>query len=231
RGARAPEGRRRRPPHRCRPGRHGRARRLHRRGPPRGRRLDRRNRRGDRDRPARRRLRRQPRRHRPGGGPAARDPAPPPRLRPRQGRARDGARARRRRPHRSARVVVDVLIAGIVAMVISIVAGPRFINFLRLREYGQPIRAEGPAAHAVKQGTPTMGGLLILFSAAIPYLILSNYSTPALTVCFCAVGCGLIGFLDDFIKVTHRRSLGLNGRWKLLGLALITAVVAWVAYH
>jgi phospho-N-acetylmuramoyl-pentapeptide-transferase len=127
--------------------------------------------------------------------------------------------------------VVDVLIAGIVAMVISIVAGPRFINFLRLREYGQPIREEGPALHVEKQGTPTMGGLLILFSAAVPYLILSNYSTPALTVCFCAVGCGAIGFLDDYIKVTHRRSLGLNGRWKLLGLALITLVVAWVAYH
>jgi phospho-N-acetylmuramoyl-pentapeptide-transferase len=127
--------------------------------------------------------------------------------------------------------MVDVLIAGIVAMVISIVAGPRFINFLRLREYGQPIREEGPARHVEKQGTPTMGGLLILFSAAVPYLILSNYSTPALTVCFCAVGCGAIGFLDDYIKVTHQRSLGLNGRWKLLGLAAITAVVGWVAYH
>jgi phospho-N-acetylmuramoyl-pentapeptide-transferase len=127
--------------------------------------------------------------------------------------------------------MVDVLIAGIVAMVISIVAGPRFINFLRLREYGQPIREEGPARHVEKQGTPTMGGLLILFSAAVPYLILANYSTPALTVCFCAVGCGAIGFLDDYVKVTHKRSLGLNGRWKLLGLALITAVVAWVAYH
>jgi phospho-N-acetylmuramoyl-pentapeptide-transferase len=127
--------------------------------------------------------------------------------------------------------MVDVLIAGIVAMVISIVAGPRFINFLRLREYGQPIREEGPARHVEKQGTPTMGGLLILFSAAVPYLILSNYSAPALTVCFCAVGCGAIGFLDDYIKVTHRRSLGLNGRWKLLGLAAITAVVGWVAYH
>jgi phospho-N-acetylmuramoyl-pentapeptide-transferase len=127
--------------------------------------------------------------------------------------------------------MVDVLIAGIVAMVISIVAGPRFINFLRLREYGQPIRAEGPARHVEKQGTPTMGGLLILFSATVPYLILSNYSTPALTVCFCAAGCGAIGFLDDYIKLTHRRSLGLNGRWKLLLLLLITGVVAWVAYH
>jgi phospho-N-acetylmuramoyl-pentapeptide-transferase len=127
--------------------------------------------------------------------------------------------------------VVTVLVAAIVAMVISIVAGPRFIRFLRLKEYGQPIREEGPAAHVLKQGTPTMGGLLILFSAAVPYLILSNYSTPALTVCFCAVGCGAIGFLDDYIKVTHQRSLGLNGRWKLLLLLGITAVVGWVAYH
>jgi phospho-N-acetylmuramoyl-pentapeptide-transferase len=127
--------------------------------------------------------------------------------------------------------MVDVLIAGIVAMVISIVAGPRFITFLRLREYGQPIRAEGPARHVEKQGTPTMGGLLILFSAAVPYLILSNYSTPALTVCFCTVGCGAIGFIDDYIKVTHQRSLGLSGRWKLLLLLLITGVVAYVAYH
>ncbi len=127
--------------------------------------------------------------------------------------------------------MVDVLIAGIVAMVISIVAGPRFIAFLRLRGYGQHIREEGPATHVTKQGTPTMGGLLIVFSAAVPYLILSNYSTPALTVLFCAVGCGAIGFLDDYIKVTHQRSLGLNGRWKLLLLLVITAVVAWVAYH
>ena len=125
--------------------------------------------------------------------------------------------------------MVDVLIATIVAMVISIVAGPRFISFLRLREYGQQVRAEGPAGHVVKQGTPTMGGLLILFSAAVPYLILSNYSTPALTVFFCMVGCGTVGFLDDFVKLTHRRSLGLNGRWKLLLLALITGGVAYAA--
>ena len=127
--------------------------------------------------------------------------------------------------------MVTVLIAAIVAMVISIVAGPRFIRFLRLREYGQQIREEGPAGHVAKQGTPTMGGLLIIFAASAPFLILTNYSTPGLTVLFCMVGCGSIGFLDDYIKLTHRRSLGLNGRWKLLLLLVITGVVAWVAYH
>jgi phospho-N-acetylmuramoyl-pentapeptide-transferase len=127
--------------------------------------------------------------------------------------------------------MVDVLIAAIVAMVISIASGPRFIRFLRSREVGQQIRAEGPAGHMTKQGTPTMGGLLVVFSATVPYLILSNYSTPALTVFFCTMGCAAIGFLDDFIKLTHRRSLGLSGRWKLLLLALVTAVVGWVAHH
>ena len=73
--------------------------------------------------------------------------------------------------------MVDVLIAGIVAMVISIAAGPRFIRFLRLREYGQPIREEGPAGHFVKQGTPTMGGLLILSTALVAYLALEG-TTP-----------------------------------------------------
>lgn len=116
-------------------------------------------------------------------------------------------------------------------MVISIAAGPRFIRFLRVREYGQHIRKEGPAEHAAKQGTPTMGGLLFVFAMGVPYLILSNYSTPALTVFAVTIGCAAIGFLDDFVKLTHRRSLGLSGRWKLLLLAAITGVVAWVAYH
>jgi len=127
--------------------------------------------------------------------------------------------------------VTHVLFAGVLATLLCIVTGSQFIGFLRARSFGQNIREEGPAGHKVKQGTPTMGGLLILFSAVVPYLILSNYSTPALTVVFCMVGCGLIGFLDDFIKVTHQRSLGLNGRWKLLLLLLITVVVGWVAYH
>ena len=78
-----------------------------------------------------------------------------------------------------------VLIAGLIAMVISIVVGPRFIEFLRRNELGQQIREEGPAGHVVKQGTPTMGGLLILLCAPLPFLALSKYTPPALTVLFC----------------------------------------------
>ena len=127
--------------------------------------------------------------------------------------------------------MVHVLIAGILAMVISIAAGPRFIDFLRSKEYGQHIREEGPARHVVKQGTPTMGGLLMIVATAIAFLALSSYTTRALTVFFVTLGCAGIGFLDDLSKLRNRRSLGLPGRWKLLLLAAITAVVGYVTNH
>src|SRR5207244_3266603 len=116
-------------------------------------------------------------------------------------------------------------------MVLSIVAGPKFIEFLRRNEMGQPIREEGPEHHVIKQGTPVMGGLLTLLTATVAFLAVSKYTVPALAVLFVTLACGAIGFLDDFIKLTHRRSLGLNGRWKLLLLALITVGVAYAARH
>ena len=120
-----------------------------------------------------------------------------------------------------------VLAAGIIAMAISILAGPKFIEFLRRNEFGQHIREELPAEHHLKQGTPTMGGLLILFSMLVPFLILSKYTQAGLTVLFVTLACAGIGFADDWFKIRHRRSLGLNGRWKLLLLAGITLVVGW----
>jgi len=127
--------------------------------------------------------------------------------------------------------VIRVLAAGVVAMVLSLIVGPRFISFLRKNEFGQHIREEGPEAHRAKQGTPTMGGLLILVVAAAVFLSMSKYKVPALTVLFVTLGCGAIGFLDDFIKLRHRRSLGLRGRWKMLLLALITVGVVFAARH
>jgi phospho-N-acetylmuramoyl-pentapeptide-transferase len=127
--------------------------------------------------------------------------------------------------------MVRVLIAAILAMVLSIGLGPKFIEFLRRKEYGQQIREEGPQHHVAKQGTPTMGGLLTMLVATAAFLAVSKYKATGLTVLFAAVGCGLIGFLDDFIKLTHRRSLGLSGRWKMLLLALVTLGVALAARH
>ena len=126
--------------------------------------------------------------------------------------------------------MVRVLIAGLIAMVVSVVIGPKFIEFLRRNELGQPIREDGPAGHVVKQGTPVMGGLLIILCATLPFVALSRFTLPALTVLFLTVSCAAIGFLDDFIKLRHRRSLGLQGRWKLLLLAAITVVVGFAVH-
>jgi phospho-N-acetylmuramoyl-pentapeptide-transferase len=123
--------------------------------------------------------------------------------------------------------MVRVLTAGLIAMLISIVIGPKFIAFLRRHNLGQPIREEGPAGHVVKQGTPVMGGLLILLSAVVPFLALSYYTVSALTVLFVTLACAAIGFTDDFLKLRRRRSLGLPGRWKMAGLLLTTAGTAW----
>jgi phospho-N-acetylmuramoyl-pentapeptide-transferase len=127
--------------------------------------------------------------------------------------------------------LIRVLAAGVIAMVLSLIIGPRFITFLRRNEFGQHIREEGPETHRVKQGTPTMGGLLMLVVATIAFLSMSKYKVPALTVLFVTLGCGAVGFLDDFMKLSNRRSLGLRGRWKMLLLALITVGVVFAARH
>jgi phospho-N-acetylmuramoyl-pentapeptide-transferase len=127
--------------------------------------------------------------------------------------------------------MVRVIIAGLVAMLLSLAIGPRFIAFLRRKEIGQFIREELPTGHVTKQGTPIMGGLLMLAAATVAYAIVGKYTVPALTVLFTTLGCGAVGFLDDFIKLRHRRSLGLSGRWKLVLLALITVGVGIAADH
>ncbi len=122
--------------------------------------------------------------------------------------------------------MVPVLIAGLLAMVAAVVIGPRFIEVLRTRNLGQQIRAEGPATHVVKQGTPTMGGLLIIASAVLPFLALSQYTAEGLTVLFITLGCAAIGFTDDYLKLRRRHSLGLPGRWKMILLVAVTVGAA-----
>ena len=102
--------------------------------------------------------------------------------------------------------MVRVLVAALVAMIVSLAAGPKFIEFLRRNEFGQHIREELPADHQLKHGTPTMGGLLIVFSMLVPFLILSKYTQAGLTVLIVTLACGAIGFADDWFKVRHRRS-------------------------
>jgi phospho-N-acetylmuramoyl-pentapeptide-transferase len=124
-----------------------------------------------------------------------------------------------------------VLVAALVALIISLLAGPIFIDFLRQRALGQQIREEGPEHHSAKQGTPTMGGVLIVVAATVAFLATSARTLPALTIFGTMLACGAIGFLDDLIKLRHRRSLGLSGRLKMVFLIGIAAAVGVAAHH
>ncbi len=125
----------------------------------------------------------------------------------------------------------EILIAGMGTMLSCIFLGPKFIEYLRVREFGQQIREEGPEEHHEKAGTPTMGGLLIVTAVAIPYLVLSDRSTASLAVFGVAIGCALIGFADDYLKITRRRSLGLSARYKLFFQLLLALGLWYVAHH
>jgi phospho-N-acetylmuramoyl-pentapeptide-transferase len=124
-----------------------------------------------------------------------------------------------------------VLIAAISAATLLMFLGPKFIAWLRANEVGQFVRPPGmiPAGHAEKQGTPTMGGLLILVATTLPFVILSSRSTEAMLVLFTTIACGAIGFVDDFMKIVKKRSLGLSGRWRMFGLLIVAAILVWVS--
>ena len=125
----------------------------------------------------------------------------------------------------------EVLIAGMASMLITIFLGPKFIEYLRVREFGQHIREDGPQEHHAKAGTPTMGGLIIFAAIVVPYLVLSERDASSLAVFGVALGCAALGFADDYIKIIKRRSLGLSGRWKLLGQLVLSFGLWWVARH
>jgi phospho-N-acetylmuramoyl-pentapeptide-transferase len=128
-------------------------------------------------------------------------------------------------------VLGEILIAGMGSMLICIFLGPKFIEYLRVKEFGQNIREEGPEEHHEKAGTPTMGGLIIFTAIAIPYLVLSDRDTQSLAVFGVALGCALIGFVDDFLKIVRRRSLGLSARYKLFFQAILAVGLWYVARH
>ena len=115
------------------------------------------------------------------------------------------------------------------ALLLCMFLGPKFVDFLREQEFGQHIREEGPEGHHSKAGTPTMGGLLLFLSVLVPYLLLGDYTLAGLTVLGTAVACAALGFVDDWIKLTHRRSLGVSGRTKLLAQGLIALALWYVA--
>ncbi|MGL5512701.1 MAG: phospho-N-acetylmuramoyl-pentapeptide-transferase [Sporomusa sp.] len=123
----------------------------------------------------------------------------------------------------------ELLYAAGVAFAIVLIAGPFVIPMLRRLKYGQSIREEGPERHYAKAGTPTMGGVLILVAVVIPSVIFAGNNPEVLLALVVTLGHGLIGFLDDFIKVVRKRSLGLKARQKLLGQIVMALALSYAA--
>ncbi|NRQ50999.1 phospho-N-acetylmuramoyl-pentapeptide-transferase [Aeromicrobium stalagmiti] len=127
-----------------------------------------------------------------------------------------------------------ILIAGALSLLVTLI-GTRFaISVLVKQGYGQLIRDDGPTSHHTKRGTPTMGGLVVIIAVVIGYFTakLATQTMPsasALLLLFLFVGLGAIGFLDDFIKVSKQRSLGLRSKAKLIGQTVIGLIFAWLA--
>jgi phospho-N-acetylmuramoyl-pentapeptide-transferase len=125
--------------------------------------------------------------------------------------------------------VGEILIGGTAALLICIFLSPKFISFLRVKEFGQNIREEGPEGHHSKAGTPTMGGIIIFLAISIPFLILSDYDWRSVGIYGAAMACALLGFADDYTKIIKRRSLGLRARTKLGVTIAISIGLWWIA--
>lgn len=125
--------------------------------------------------------------------------------------------------------MITILVAGILALVLTLVGTNGFIVFLVHRGYGQFIRDDGPSTHSAKRGTPTMGGVVVIAAAVLAYFLAhliggSQPTISGLLVLAVLVATGFLGFLDDWKKISHQRSLGLKPRGKLIGQLLIGVV-------
>lgn len=119
------------------------------------------------------------------------------------------------------------VMAVVVSFFVSALAGPVLIPFLRWLKCGQTVRDDGPAAHLKKSGTPTMGGILILFSVTVTSVLFIRDYPRIAPVLFLTVGFGMVGLMDDYIKVVCRRSMGLTAWQKLFGQLTVTCIFAW----
>jgi phospho-N-acetylmuramoyl-pentapeptide-transferase len=132
--------------------------------------------------------------------------------------------------------VVAVLLAGAIALLVSLIGTPLLIRWLRDHNIGQQIREDGPEGHITKAGTPTMGGLMIVAAAVVGYLVAhvrprTFYSRGGLLVIGAIVLTALVGLVDDYLKVSRQQSLGLNKRGKIAGQLIVAIAFAFLAVH
>ena len=129
-----------------------------------------------------------------------------------------------------------ILVAGALALFFSLFGTPVLIKALARRGYGQIIRDDGPTTHHTKRGTPTMGGIIIIFSALISYLLAhlvlgSTISVSAVLILGLVVALGLVGFLDDYMKVARQNSAGISGKAKIFGQVFFASIFGFLGTH
>jgi len=120
--------------------------------------------------------------------------------------------------------------AALAAFGIGVVLCPILIPYLTRLKFGQNVRDDGPQTHLKKAGTPTMGGVVIVVSLVVAALLFSQGNTDALIVLFAVVSNGLIGFVDDYIKVVKKRSLGLRSYQKIIFQLIATGIFCWLIH-
>lgn len=116
----------------------------------------------------------------------------------------------------------SAIYAILIAFLVNIILSPIIIPFLTKLKFGQNVRSDGPKSHLVKTGTPTMGGIIILISLIISSVFFLNKNYDAIVVLLVTIGYGIVGFIDDYIKVVKKRSLGLKAYQKIIGQLIIT---------
>ncbi|MFD0588062.1 phospho-N-acetylmuramoyl-pentapeptide-transferase [Paenibacillus sp. GCM10027627] len=117
------------------------------------------------------------------------------------------------------------------SFLLAVLLGPLFIPLLRRLKFGQQIRQVGPQSHLKKSGTPTMGGIIIMIALMIAFLRFSDKTSEFWVLLTASLGFGLVGFLDDYIKIVFKRSLGLTARQKLFGQLLFSIIVCALLYN
>ncbi len=125
----------------------------------------------------------------------------------------------------------ECLMPVIISFVICVILGPIVIPFLKRLKVGQTVREDGPQSHLKKNGTPTMGGIVILFGIAGTSLLYARDYPKIIPVLFLTLGFGLVGFLDDYIKVVLKRSMGLSPLQKMLLQLVVTGIYAYYLKH
>jgi len=129
-----------------------------------------------------------------------------------------------------------ILVAGALALLFSLFGTPALIKALAKRGYGQIIRDDGPTTHHTKRGTPTMGGIIIIFAALASYLLAhlvlgSSISVSAILILGLVLALGFVGFLDDYMKVSRQNSAGISGKQKIFGQVLFASIFGYLGTH